>query len=279
MEEGFRLDSDNGGAFMVADDGFCVHENCAGCSIAYILSQCNENCPNTDCDGSEANIITTPALSNLVKSDIGKVVTIFGSTECWEVTEGFDDTGAVSVTKTNTYDDCEECCDECYKCGACEFHPDSIITASFKTGQLQICENDNCTDCSVTGATVYVEDTYTRTLSQCQWYNPSVTVKIINSLPEVCSGGFDETPFSTTTRSVSIRKNCTSGFWEFSVAAGSWNPLDATSVWGNLGTDCSGGSDIDSFACHFQNAFQKHVCEWWDSSIVVSNNSCESPGP
>ncbi len=91
----------------------------AGCccdpatAISYILSQCSIVCPNTDCDGSEANIVTTPALSNLHDSDIGKTIKISGFDECWEVTEGFSAVGAVAVTKTNTYDACVDCCDPC----------------------------------------------------------------------------------------------------------------------------------------------------------------------
>jgi len=98
---------------LLKGSGGHLVRGCVDTAISYVLSQCTYTCdPAADCDGSEADIVTTPALSNLHDSNIGKVIKISGYTECWKVSEGFDATGAVSVTKTNSYDDCEDCCQD-----------------------------------------------------------------------------------------------------------------------------------------------------------------------
>ena len=87
----------------------------------YILTHCNIcGGAHGDCDGTEATLTTTPALSpTLVPSDIGTTVKINGSTDCWSVTYDLFGVGTDEVVVAERFDDCEECCGKPYKLTQC----------------------------------------------------------------------------------------------------------------------------------------------------------------
>ena len=105
----------------------------AGCccnSPGYRLTQCYIIC-SPDCNGS-ATVDTTPALSGLNDSYIGKI--ILYDSKCWTVSALASVPGLptnIIGLYTGKYANCAACCDPCYTCGDCEFHRDSTVDVDY----------------------------------------------------------------------------------------------------------------------------------------------------
>ena len=237
----------------------------------YILSQCDIDCPSSDCDGSESDLHTKPEKSpTLLPSDIGKVVKIQGSTECWEVSYTALETGTdvvvIANRATDVYTDCDECCDPCYICGpSCEFHKDSLVTFTYRQW---ICEYISGELRGIVGYTITNASDLPRT-TDCKWGGTVTKKNYFVSAPAPadpiasCDMPGEGYVTSTTTPTLSIRYNCTTEVWEWSV--GSWI---STGI-----SVCAGGSEnIDSGS---SASYITHK----ETTITLTNNSpCDHDG-
>ena len=244
-----------------------TYDCCAECCTDepnYLLTQCDISCPNTDCDGEEDSIIIAAtsvlkAASCLDSDD--PVVKLNG--KCWHVSETCDDTTS-SGSPTGPYDGCEACCD-CYPCGdTCEFHPDSTLTAEFKTIET------NFVDEGCTGEVRSIRGRWLRSATYIKdgcnsWTNGSVdTYRLVDGSWEY-----------QLTGSISIVKSCTTGYW--SIGENPALPFDdcCRGWWGDLGTSCTGCNVNETCCCtNAQDRQYEHMC-----TITVNNNDCGEPGP
>ena len=85
----------------------CDNGNISFCTVLVELTHCN-NLAHSNCDGSEASIIT-----ELEASHVGKIVRI--GDICYSVAEVESGT-PVAVTIDEVYDDCAECCSDLAPC-------------------------------------------------------------------------------------------------------------------------------------------------------------------
>ncbi len=253
--------------------------------VAFLLTQCNIECPNTDCDDSETKV-TTEALSNLDHGDLDTVIKIDGSDNCWSVTEIADDTGAEAVTRNATYADCEACCDPCYPCGSCEYHPDSTLSVKLEYNGTHHTQTENCSDEPETqicfgfrfGPVVMAK------VACNTWRNNNTPYAIWDSEGGRPPCGWEE----QENLRLLIRKDCATGKWQMSRGVQNpfdWWDLDAACKvvggleqwYGDLGTGCSGGSASGTVCCHF-DANPHSFGGDYDSYIIVENNEgCEAP--
>lgn len=257
--------------------------NCCPDGPRYRLTQCGVTCPNIDCDGNEPSIVV-PYLDMLKAIyDTGNRIIRYRDI-CWVMTESCDEVTEGIVIGTN-FATCEECCDDCYACDGCEYSSASTLTVKLEWFGLYHHRDVNC----ASGTTHCLGERYgpvTLTKTDCNVWRSGSPLHYSNRGPgggplPPCSWQEVEAPYLFP---LSIRKNCTTGKWEYSITRYPplvFIPLDEAckethtfhTFFGDLGTGCNGGNASGHVCCH-------RIGETWsnegdyDSYIIVNNNTC-----
>ena len=252
-------------------------DQCCQLGPRYRLTQCGATCPNTDCDGNAASIVVPYSDAMKALFDSGRIVRY--DDICWTIAETCDEV-TEGVVIGDDFATCELCCDDCYMCGSCEYNSVSTLDVQLEWIGFYHHRNTNCTS----GVIQCLGERYgpvTLTRDSCNVWRNSNTPYYINEgtggpLPP-CSWRYIDN------RVLIIRKNCTTGKWEYSPGGTPlvYLPLDEAckestvhnTFFGDLGTGCNGGNASGTVCCH-------RVGETWsnegdyDSYIIVDNNTC-----
>ena len=253
--------------------GLAGHQRCCP---GYKLTQCGTDCPNTDCDGEATSpIYTTTDLSDYVGGAIKY------DDVCWSVAVECDvsDKTLTEVTVDGSYDRCAYdedyptetyCCDRCYACGDCEFHPDSTISYE---GYYWACGHPN-SDCSGFTQVLYWPikvigtnmprggcNLWGCSLEKCDYYYDWEYFNFTH-----CPTGRNDAAFNWTldewNPGLSISYNCEDNEWV-------WNGC-------TFSGDCTGtGGWATYYRCDSDTKVSHHA----EITITVSNNDCGAAGP
>ena len=266
--------------------------NCGGeCEGKYKLTHCVA-CSNTDCDGSESPIYTDAAHSNITAAMEGKVVKY--DNKCWTVGCGEGTISTISVTGPydrcgydSDYPDDTYCCDICYTCGDCEFHPDSTVTVSYDYCYIDWCCDwgsprtlSDCFDSNwLFNASQLKVSGVTANKTGCStWTAEDVTISYYNRMSQ--PNNSCPQPLVTKTGIVTVTYNCGSNEWSLAIDDDSRSLF--SSLCGNTPSqnNCSGYS-FSTSCCDDKStpAYNEFVYHNYSASITVNNNDCGAAGP
>ena len=262
-----------GGVPTLADqddfDDCCCEE--AETSPGYLLEHASKACPHLDCDGTADDIYTTPDDSNLTDAYDGKYTRYDG--KCWLVTALVSTPGSpTTLTVSGNYATKALCCDPCYNCGDCEFHPDSYIdytdkswTCVYSMG-FPICDPSRFQEVSAWWSESE-SGGLTRSATQCYWRGTVKNWVLTGWEPDACTeptvAQIKTLGIALDDTTVTVSYDCDDDEWY--VGGGGF---------GAGAGDCTGIEWADSSGCVIYN-------QSWNYEVTISvedNSGCDQDG-